>query len=309
MGPVDLAKIAEISKCRFERATAEEWALMGIEFLVFDDTDDIEGNDLDNNDEDGMLEYALRMSYGSNENLSSCEAGSSDDTTRTNPFRSSPKDADKMETLSCRVCATYPECPHRRKSRKFRIVQPTRDHPEWFHNGEAKFGDVCKHYVAVSYSWPPPEAGQALRTYQVRDPDGTTRSNRALDDVLDRAVDFANSHGLCMIWIDQECLPQPDQTGSTSKADLDEQEVGIQSMDIVYNRAMVTAGLLDVEITSQEQLTAIHALLYYDQNEIQKMISPRFCDYILDFLHRTCQDRCYTRAWVVQKSLFVVGQQ
>ena len=35
------------------------------------------------------------------------------------------------------------------------------------------------------------------------------RLNYALDDVLDRAVDFVNSCGLRMIWIDQDYLPQP----------------------------------------------------------------------------------------------------
>ena len=73
-------------------------------------------------------------------------------------------------------------------------------------------------------------------------------------------------------------------------------------MDIVYNRAIVTAGLLDVEITSQEQLTAIEALLYPDQRK-SAMMDRRFYEQILDFLHRISQDRWYTRAWVIQESI------
>jgi hypothetical protein len=118
------------------------------------------------------------------------------------------------------------------------------------------------HYVAVSYCWPPRDDKPIPRSYTVRDLDGRVRASRALDDVLDRAVDFANSCGLRMIWIDQECLPQP--TEASTKADWDMQELGIQSMDIVYNRAMYTAGLLDVEITSQEQLNAIQTVLQAD---------------------------------------------
>lgn len=64
------------------------------------------------------------------------------------------------------------------------------------------------HYVAISYCWPvlqKDEQGNDIetpRTFQVRDLDGTTWPNRALDDILERAVDVANSCGLRMIWID-----------------------------------------------------------------------------------------------------------
>ncbi|KAI8930575.1 hypothetical protein NX059_012185 [Plenodomus lindquistii] len=157
------------------------------------------------------------------------------------------------------------------------------------------------HYVAVSYCWPPREENPAPRRYQVRDLDGQVRSSRALDDVLDRAVDFANSCGLRMIWIDQECLPQPN--AASSKDDWNEQELGIQAMDIVYNRAMVTAGLLSVEIDSQEVLTAIEILLSPDRTARQRMMNRQSCENILALMHKMEQDRWYTRAWVIEEAI------
>jgi hypothetical protein len=297
LGSHDLSQIAELSKYKIERAKAQEWASMDIKFLVYDDTD-VKVDGYDSDDEEGMLNFATEMCHqdsvdrpGYNVETSEPAENSSSSKTHTND----------SQDFACRICSSYPEFPHKWKPRKFRLVKPTLDHPELFNTESVKSVDVCMHYVAISYCWPPHEEMPTPREYQVRDLDGSIRSNRALDDVLDRAVDFANSCGLRMIWIDQECLPQPTQT--SSKADWDEQELGIQSMDIIYNRAMVTAGLLSVEISIQEQLTAIEALLYFDQIRRQSMINQQFFEYLLDFLRRTSRDRWYTRAWVVQEAL------
>jgi hypothetical protein len=104
-----------------------------------------------------------------------------------------------------------------------------------------------------------------------------------------------------MIWIDQECLPQP--TEESSPADKSEQELGIQAMDIVYNRALVTAGMLDVIIHTQGQLDALSKLMSLNNAERRIPIDDELCCFILDILHRTTLDRWYTRAWVIQESL------
>jgi len=178
------------------------------------------------------------------------------------------------------------------------------DHPTWFgmsdDRGIASI-DICMHYVAVSYCWPPRDEKPIPRSHTVRDLDGRVRASRVLDDVLDRAVDFANSCGLRMIWMDQECLPQPTET--SPKEDWGVQELGIQSMDIVYNRAMDTAGLLSVEIASQQQLTAIETLIHSDWKTIQTVMTVQYCEHIIRFLDETCRDRWYTRAWVIQEAI------
>jgi hypothetical protein len=287
------AEIAEISKYKFERAKARQWATRDICFLVYDDSD-VKINGYDSDDEEAQQEYALQMSLGD----SGTAASEGQDRAQRSEY------ANDSWKAKCRVCAWYPEFPHKWKPRKFRLVNPTVDHPAWFDRGEKRniaSIDICMHYVAVSYCWPPRDDKPIPRSYTVRDLDGRVRASRALDDVLDRAVDFANSYGLRMIWIDQECLPQPTET--STKADWEMQELGIQSMDIVYNRAMYTAGLLDVEITSQEQLNAIQTILNADRVMTQGAMSLRYCEHIIRLLHETCQDRWYTRAWVIQEAI------
>lgn len=85
----------------------------------------------------------------------------------------------------------------------------------------------------------------------MRDLDGTIRENRAEDDVIDRAIDFARQYGIRMIWLDKECLPREGE---------DDGEVGLQAMGIVYNRTVLTAGLHDTVIMSGMQLAAIKSL-------------------------------------------------
>ncbi|CAN9145611.1 unnamed protein product [Alternaria alternata] len=283
------AEIAEISKYKFERAKAREWATRDLCFLVYDDSD-VKIDGFDSDDEEAQHEYALQMSLGDS---------SIPETKKTEDAEPSEK-IDDSTKAKCRVCASYPEFPHKWKPRKFRLVNPTLDQPARY-SADIAYSDTCRHYVAVSYCWPPRDENPIPRSYTVRDLDGRVRTIRALDDVLDRAVDFASSCGLRMIWIDQECLPQPTET--SSKADWEVQELGIQSMDIVYNKAMYTAGLLNVEIRSQEQLNAIETLLRSDWQTVHRTMNRQYCKHVMDFLHETSQDRWYTRAWVIQEAI------
>ena len=68
-------------------------------------------------------------------------------------------------------------------------------------------------------------------------------SSQAPNYLLDRAVDLAISFGLRLIWIDKECLTQ---------VDTDEyHRLGVQTMDIVYNRAMVTGAILNANYSQE----------------------------------------------------------
>ncbi|KAK1672800.1 hypothetical protein BDP55DRAFT_634558 [Colletotrichum godetiae] len=165
----------------------------------------------------------------------------------------------------CVICAYCPEFPHDRKTRHFRLYKPRDKFPDVFENGIPSANNICAHYLAISCCWPPQhkhENGNVIeipRTYKVRDLDGFIRANKALDDILDRAVDVANSFGLRMIWIDQECLPQhPQDVESPYK---EYKQLGIQAMHIIYNRAFVTGGLLDVAMSNWQQLEKIRGLI------------------------------------------------
>lgn len=211
--------------------------------------------------------------------------------------------------FQCSICSRCPEFPHNRRTRNFRLFRPRDELPELFDGGLPRQGDICPHYVAVSYCWPPRQTDsqgnmiEVPRNYKVRDLDGTIRPNRALDDVLDRAVDVANTFGLRMIWIDQECLPQPPQDAYSPEKE--DKELGIQAMDIIYNRAFVTAGLQDVQLSDQTQLDTILNLAS-DANEGDRpgaLSGHHELGLIVDFLDKVSRDRWYTRAWVIQEAI------
>lgn len=157
----------------------------------------------------------------------------------------------------------------------------------------------------MSYCWPVPQQDddgkdiQEERNYQVRDLDGTTRKSRALDDVIDRTADVANSLGLRMIWIDQECLPQPDERSPQDEKH--EQQIRVQSMDILYSRAMITGGLHSLELSNQSQVNAISSAMQPDYSAGR----CDDCHHLNDFLDRVSQERRYQRAWVAQEMLSV----
>ncbi|KAL8357459.1 hypothetical protein RB598_002328 [Gaeumannomyces tritici] len=215
----------------------------------------------------------------------------------------------------CKVCARVPEFPNNRKTRKFRLFRPTAESESPETMGVLDYHDICRHYVAVSYCWPaPPPDGigaaggsTQVKTCQVRDLDGSTRAARALDDVLDRAVDFANTVGFRMIWIDQECLPQPTEVSPQEEKDY--QRIGVRAMDIVYQRALATAGLHNGLVDSQEQLDAINTLINLDLTNGDSLsaigdgILPAAVLHATRFLNTVVSDQCYKRAWVVQEAL------
>ncbi|KAK2730220.1 hypothetical protein CKAH01_09742 [Colletotrichum kahawae] len=313
-GIEDIEKMKTFWRFTIMKASAHVWAFRQIRFLVYDDTDDEVNKDAissteecasyDSEDEEATLRKAIEMSLetedvSQNQSPQHMKAGAS---THKSPFATDHGLPDK-----CDICANLPEFPHDRKARNFRVINPgsldpTRSLVEL---------PPCTHYVAVSYCWPEPvfnELGQlcqAQRESKVRDLNGIVRDARALDDVLDRAVDFANFAGLRMIWIDQECLPPPAADGPEEEKEY--QQMGIQAMDIVYNQALFTVGLLSGIISDQSQADALRILidLYdnYDEHEPLPKLDFLILDELYSFLSLVISDRWYTRAWVVQESI------
>lgn len=108
-----------------------------------------------------------------------------------------------MNARSCGDCEKVPLFPNEGEATKFQVFQL-----ENAENTEAKFSN-CDHFVAVSYCWPPLQydtEGNAIQhkgRYSVKDLDGRVRPNRAPEDVITRAVEFAAQNGIRLIWIDQ----------------------------------------------------------------------------------------------------------
>ena len=299
----DVEMINNLATFRIEKAKAEHWSRWDVKFLIYDDTD-LKTNGYDSDDEDAMLQAALQMSTANGSTEESEEGDQAKvkggkgkaviDYSLDLPGYSSKQ----HETPSphCDTCSRCPEFPHHFKPTKFRLFRP-RDEADLEGFGWSK--QCCNHYLAVSYCWPPLKTDkygniiQEKGNYQIRDLDGTVRCSRALDDVLDRAVDVANSFGLRLIWISQECLPQPAEDKPLSVEDEEEQKYGIQAMDILYHRAVATAAFHSLDITSQAELDALMR-----PRDHRHDLDPLF-----NLLDKISKDRWYTRAWVVQEGI------
>lgn len=114
-----------------------------------------------------------------------------------------------VNARSCGDCEGIPLFPNEWKATKFHIVQL-----ENAEGIEAKFSN-CDHFVAVSYCRPPPRQYDIEGTliqhkgeYSVKkDLDGKVGPNRAPEDVITRAVEFAAQNGIRLIWIYQVSRP------------------------------------------------------------------------------------------------------
>ncbi len=149
----------------------------------------------------------------------------------------------------------------------------------------------CVHYVAVSYCWqrndetqpPPPTRLHAERLVNGCD----IRSLRTPSSVLDRAISYAVNHDIRAIWIDQECIDQ---------SDAEDKQVGIQAMDLVYQRSSHPLGILDTYIETQVQMDAFAAMVKGTSCEPDQLEGM---DEVLEML---TDDQWFYRAWTLQES-------
>ena len=250
--------------------------------------------DLDTNDDQRMTDYAIALSLvedGDDQKIVNIES-----TTHTGQPSTGKRRADEVveerpeDKTSCDKCQHIPTFPFTTKPRTFTVVQ----------NIE------CHHYFAISYCWPKDEMGNPRKhvpTYRVRTRDRhgklIERKNRAPDQVIDRAVQFARKRGLRMIWLDQECLPQDNS---------EEQELGIQAMDMVYQRAYCSLGLFESVLHHQSYLNAIASVLDWGMNDGRLLTKPpglsrqAVARDLVSFLELLGNDQWNTRAWILQES-------
>ncbi|KAF4951697.1 hypothetical protein FSARC_12848 [Fusarium sarcochroum] len=298
-------QIKELYDMNMYRGRSEEWAFKDIQFLIFDDTDEVKVSSppsfsgYDSNDEESMLQYAMKMSQKTG------------DMTHEQPDTEGRKNLPSdNKPGGCEVCSRLPEFPHDRKPRKLRLFR-VRDALSREEMSNLK---ACIHYVPMSYCWPSrpkDESGNPLPvqgTYEIRELDGTTRMNRASDEIIDRAIDFAQTCGLRMVWVDQECLPQQDS---------EDREIGLQAMDIVYHRAIVTAGLHSTIMASLYHIGAIQQLVYAFKSVRKGALTwgafevlplPTLIPIALDFIDKVRQEKWYQRAWIAQESISSSGK-
>ena len=183
------------------------------------------------------------------------QAYNSKDQDPTSERRYSYSTSEMPKIPSCVECSHFPEFPTREKPKNFAVA----------------YGMQCGDFIAISYCWPKVAMGNPahyVRTYRVRARDRNgkwiERLNNAPDDVIDRAVEVARSLGIKMIWIDQECLPQHD---------CQEKETGIQVMDMIYQRAHLTIGLLASVPYHQSHLNAAASVLFWSTNDENELVT------------------------------------
>jgi len=165
------------------------------------------------------------------------------------------------------------------------------------------------NYVVVSYCWQSSSSNtdtnsdtkRPLPTVQVRQ-HGQVRNPRCPVDILIRAIAFAVSEGVSLIWIDQECVDQTDPTDIQNH---------LQCNHIIFSQANFKIGLLGFELTNQRQLDvlegirlAIHILEISQSNIIRRWgIEATIAElkYLTRVLRAISRDRWFTRAWVIQE--------
>jgi hypothetical protein len=154
--------------------------------------------------------------------------------------------------------------------------------------GDSELGD-CPDYLAVSYCWSQNRSGSSVSSmagqdYVVRKQDGTKRPNIAPKEILDRAIY-------------QECIDQADRM---------DKEFGIQSMDVVFERAVMVIGPLKLTVESNVQWNALQLLKIDEalpEDDAYIITSARFAEHgvqVLQILESLVNDRWFTRAWILQ---------
>jgi Heterokaryon incompatibility protein (HET) len=158
-------------------------------------------------------------------------------------------------------------------------------------------------YLAISYCWKAssdPKSIEEKMQYVVMDR-GRPRSNKALAEILDRAIHLAAYHGIKYIW-NQECIDQDDRN---------DKELGIQSMDLVFERASMTAGLFSTAIETQDHQQALNSLqkalklnpygdVVYDSKKCEELFESHAA--ILETMEILASDRWLTRSWILQEA-------
>jgi hypothetical protein len=172
-------------------------------------------------------------------------------------------------------CSRAPKFPGAGVSR-FRITDP------------GEYGS-CVHYIAVSYRWlsrKDPATASKVGHYDIQSKTVERARSIAPNKVLDRAIQFAAHCGVPFVWIDQECIRQSVK---------EEQEMGIQSMDLVYQRAVASIGLIDVTLDTQDEIDTLDRWLRLDDLDADQYIRS------VAILERLMNDQWMHRAWIYQE--------
>jgi hypothetical protein len=170
--------------------------------------------------------------------------------------------------------------------------------------GKIKFDLVtvprCTHYTAISYNWRKVAIGLDGEQAEscIRLEDGSTRPARTPADTLRRAIYHAATMADHLIWIDQDCIDQEDES---------DKELGIQAMDVVYQRAENVVALLNHTIHDDHQMEILAKWTsFVDVGEDFEPTSANVEEearMLSTVLEGIISDRWFSRAWCAHERL------
>jgi len=123
-------------------------------------------------------------------------------------------------------------------------------------------------YVAVSWKWTGHNEqvphGCGLKEsfeYHIQRPGQWPHPSSFPHSYMDRVIHFAQAHNIANIWIDKECIYQKEDDMENHPQD---QELGVQVMDLVYETATRAVGLLTAALMHQTEVDTLARLLKGD---------------------------------------------
>ncbi|RFU26875.1 hypothetical protein B7463_g9473, partial [Scytalidium lignicola] len=170
----------------------------------------------------------------------------------------------------------------------------------------------CSHYIAVSYCWRQPTAGEESQTrrrapsiYMIQTAAGYRRS-RAPTSVIYRAMIYARECSCRFLWIDQECIDQENPV---------DKERHIQAMHLIYRSAQQVVAVLNCFITTQAHMDVFEEIgvaeghkfrvnkMFDGQPLYEKLKVVSFLKTAVELAETIAGDPWYTRAWTLQEAI------
>lgn len=147
----------------------------------------------------------------------------------------------------------------------------------------------CQHYAAVSYCWQSSMSSDEEceeAPYLIKTGNGL-RKSRAPTRILKRAISYAATYNISLIWIDQESIIQDDPV---------DKEVGIQSMDLVYERAGHPIALWETVLDRPEDIQIFGLLHKRCGEKVETMNDPECWDIMNNILGCNTHDSEFLEA-------------
>lgn len=160
--------------------------------------------------------------------------------------------------------------------------------------------DLVEDFVAVSWNWKAAIGeDQSSGKYAIMHARaGHIQPCSIRDSVLDRVIDYMEFTGLDLFWIDRACINQ---------FNAEERSNAINSMDLIYQGAAKSVGLLTTPIRTQRGLHLIESLMEGNSYRDLKM-RQNYWDTIntIEVLHNLIEDPWWHRAWIFQEE-YIAG--